>query len=458
MARLVVQPGTLTAWEVELKPGVNTFGRGESNTFKLGDASVSGTHCQILVNNGTVTLQDLGSTNGTFLNRAPVKEVVLQPGQTIHLGSLEMFYCGDGPAPVPAVSSPPVAPPLPPPRAVGTPGVVRLSGRPGVSIAKPPPPGAGVETAVAVAPPLVAEATDAIGSGPCKHHPKIPGRHFCHHCQLYFCDACVTTRGQQKCCRHCGAECARVHVQVQAPTAPAGFFSRAPMAFAYPFRGSGLLMLVISTILLAALDYLGGGLFGIVSKVVVLGYLFSFMQNIIHATANEESEMPDLPGFDDVFSGALCLAMTVLISFSIPLALVLLKFFGVMEVSGSALIAGMVLGCLYFPMAFLAVAMKDSVLAANPLVVIPAIVKVPMAYLLTALVVIGVFLVRQFGDLAALVASAEGYSTRSMSVMFMSFGLRAAWCLASVYLLTVSMRILGLLYVTNKHKLGWFNH
>ena len=43
MARLVVQPGTLTAWEVELKPGVNTFGRGESNTFKLGDASVSGT-------------------------------------------------------------------------------------------------------------------------------------------------------------------------------------------------------------------------------------------------------------------------------------------------------------------------------------------------------------------------------------------------------------------------------
>jgi hypothetical protein len=27
----------------------------------------------------------------------------------------------------------------------------------------------------------------------------------------------------------------------------------------------------------------------------------------------------------------------------------------------------------------------------------------------------------------------------------------------SVYLLTVSMRILGLLYVTNKQKFGWFD-
>jgi hypothetical protein len=45
-----------------------------------------------------------------------------------------------------------------------------------------------------------------------------------------------------------------------------------------------------------------------------------------------------------------------------------------------------------------------------------------------------------------------------MSVLFLTFGLRAGWGLASVYLLTVSMRILGLLYVTNKEKFGWFDH
>jgi hypothetical protein len=45
-----------------------------------------------------------------------------------------------------------------------------------------------------------------------------------------------------------------------------------------------------------------------------------------------------------------------------------------------------------------------------------------------------------------------------MSMLFLTFGVRAVWSLISVYLLTVSMRILGLLYVTNKQKFGWFDH
>ena len=115
------------------------------------------------------------------------------------------------------------------------------------------------------------------------------------------------------------------------------------------------------------------------------------------------------------------------------------------------------LGCLYFPMAFLAVAMKDTALAANPLVVIPAIFKVPLGYLVTCTVVIGVYLVRLLGDALAGGAQSVGYHTRDMSVMFLTFGVRAVWSLFRVYLLTVSMRTLGLLYVTNKHKFGWFD-
>jgi hypothetical protein len=45
-----------------------------------------------------------------------------------------------------------------------------------------------------------------------------------------------------------------------------------------------------------------------------------------------------------------------------------------------------------------------------------------------------------------------------MSVLFMSFGLRAIWSFVSIYLLAVVMRVLGLLYVTRKHKFGWFAH
>jgi hypothetical protein len=190
--------------------------------------------------------------------------------------------------------------------------------------------------------------------------------------------------------------------------------------------------------------------------VVAYGYLFSFMQNLIHATANEEEQMPDLPGFDDVLGGAFRLAVTSLICFALPIAFTVLRFFDVMEVPGSALIVTMVLGCIYFPMAFLAVAMKDTALAANPLVVVPAICKVPLGYLVTCIVVIGIYAVRLFGGAAASLAGATSHATRDMSMLFMTFGVRIVWCLVSVYLLTVSMRILGLLYVTNKQKFGWF--
>jgi hypothetical protein len=458
MARLVVQPGTPAAWEIKLQAGANSLGRNPANDFKLDDPSVSGAHCQIVVENGNAVIKDLGSTNGTYVNRAPVQEAVLQPGQTIHLGSLELMFYSDAPAHAgaapPAAAPRPVAgaPPLPPPRAVAPAGAARVSTPPTVALgpARPPAPVA--------APPVVAAPSSAVGSGPCKHHPKIAGRFFCSQCQLYFCDACVTTRAQQKFCRHCGAECVPVQVRLQGPASPKGFFARFPTAFIYPFRGNGLLVVIIYMLIIAAMEYVGRSLFFLFVKIAAYGYLFCFMQNIIHATANEEEQMPELPGFDDVFGGALRLGVTVLVCFALPIAFVVLRYFDVFDVSAGALTATMVLGCLYFPMAFLAVAMKDTALAANPLVVVPAIVKVPLGYLVTTAVVISVFALRQFGDLATFFIKAQTYTTRDMSVLFESFGLRALWSLASVYLLTVSMRTLGLLYVTNKQKFGWFDH
>jgi len=457
MARLVVQPGTPGASEIHLEPGVNSFGRGPANDFKLDDPSISGSHCQIVVSDGNAVIKDLGSTNGTYVNRAPVKEAALESGQTVHLGGLEMMFYGDAPPSLPVAQAASAAPPLPPPRAVGPPRAVRVGPAATVALTAPPVAVSAGRQAAVAAPPVAAAPPAAVGSGPCKHHPRIPGRYFCTHCQLSFCDACVTTRAKQKFCRHCGTECVPVQVQLQRPTAPKGFFARFPGAFIYPFRGSGLLVLIVSTLVLAAVDYMGSSWMFILMKIAAYGYLFSFMQNIIHATANEEEEMPDLPGFDDVFGGAFRLVVTVLAAFTLPIAFAVLKFFDVMDVPTSALVATMVLGCLYFPMAFLAVAMKDTALAANPLVVIPAIFKVPLGYLVTVLVVIGIFAVRQFGAAAAGLAEGAGYTTRDMSVMFMSFGLRAVWSLLNVYLLTVSMRTLGLLYVTNKHKIGWFD-
>ncbi len=464
MARLVVQPGSPAAWEITLKAGTNSLGRNPANDFKLDDPSVSGSHCEILLENENAVIRDLGSTNGTFVNRAPVTEAALQPGHTIHLGGVEMLFCAD--APVSPVSAQPAGAPrvapgpqgLPPPRAVAPAGAAR--GRPTMTVSLTPNRQAPVtdqQPPPMSAPPVATALPDDVGSGPCKHHPKIPGRHFCSHCQLYFCDACVTTRAKQKFCRHCGTECVPVQVKLQRAAGPKGFFARFPSAFIYPFRGSGLLVLLASTFVLALMEFIGQSWFFLFLKIIAYGYLFSFMQNIIHATANEEEQMPDLPGFDDVLGGAFRLAVTVLICFTLPITFIVLRFFAVLDVPASALLATMVLGCLYFPMAFLAVAMKDTVLAANPLVVVPAMLKVPLGYLVTTIVVIGLYALRQFGGVAAIVAGGRGHATRDMSVLFLTFGLRAVWSLVSVYLLTVSMRILGLLYVTNKQKFGWFD-
>src|SRR5215475_3257419 len=96
MPRLLINPGTSSAWEVQLRPGANLLGRGFSADFKIDPSSVSSSHCQITVDEtGKAVLQDLGSTNGTFLNGAPITEAELRPGQTVHLGGVELLVQPD---------------------------------------------------------------------------------------------------------------------------------------------------------------------------------------------------------------------------------------------------------------------------------------------------------------------------------------------------------------------------
>src|SRR5258708_21890661 len=105
MPKLVVNPGTPQAREFELKPGTNYLGRGFANDFKIEDPSVSGSHAEIVLNGAAVLVKDLGSTNGTFINRSQVTEATLQPGHLLRLGGVEMLFQCDETAAVPVVSS-----------------------------------------------------------------------------------------------------------------------------------------------------------------------------------------------------------------------------------------------------------------------------------------------------------------------------------------------------------------
>jgi len=109
--RLLVNPGTPQAWEIPLKLGVNRIGRGEDNDFTISHQSVSTHHVEITVTEQGLRLRDLGSTNGTFINRAPVTEAELLSGQHVQFGAVDMmFESRSAAAPVPVARMTAAAP------------------------------------------------------------------------------------------------------------------------------------------------------------------------------------------------------------------------------------------------------------------------------------------------------------------------------------------------------------
>ncbi len=456
--RLLVNPGTPQAWEISLKPGVNRIGRGEQNDFTINHGSVSTHHCEVTVADSVVILKDLGSTNGSFVERAPVTEIQLRPGQHVQFGAVDMTFESNA---VSAVTPSPAAPPIPVP--VPVPG---SSPSVGLRINKPRPaevsePSLESEAEAVAAPPEDAIVAIDGGNNTCKSHPKTPARFLCSRCRKYFCDLCVTSRAAGKYCRACGEALTPLRVKSLQPAAERGFYARLPGAFIYPFKGFGLVILFLATAVFGGMAYLQTlgifrGPFGLLIWIAVYGLLFLFMQNIIHTTTADENEPLGFPEASDFFGAAFQLGATIVVCFWLPIALIIARFFEV-EIPMAAIIVTVVLSCLYFPMAFLAVAMKDSVFAANPLVVIPTIFRIPLEYLVATILLIGVYGIRMLGDHISESAGGDMLSTRKMSVLFTSLGIQAVWSFISIYLLTVNMRILGLLYVTKKEKFGWFS-
>jgi hypothetical protein len=441
MSRLVVNPGTPQAWEIQLKPGTNYLGRSDANDFTINDPSVSGSHCQILVSETCVVLRDSGSTNGTFVGGSRVQEGSLENGKNIRLGGVEMIFYSGTPTATASIKSPP------------SPPAIRIAMKAAVSpvaeVVEPPPVAADV---AGTAP------TSLTGARFCKSHPKAPARFLCSKCNRTYCDLCIDSAevagNTVRTCRVCGTEVFPFQFQ---HVASKSFYAKLPGAFLYPFKGTGVLILLFATIAFSALHFISGSIFGIIIRVALYGFVFLFMQNIILMTTSEEKATLCFPEISSLFGAAFQLVGTVLASFWLAIGLTVAKFFDV-EVPSEAILASVILGGVYFPMALLVVAMKETVLAANPLVVIPAMVKVPMKYSVTVVLLLGVFGVRQLGSLVSGGVGTLALMTRDMNTFLVALGIQAVLALLSVYLLTVTMRILGLFYNVSKQKLGWFNY
>jgi len=150
------------------------------------------------------------------------------------------------------------------------------------------------------------------------------------------------------------------------------------------------------------------------------------------------------------------LAGTVAVSFGIPIGLAVAKIlFDVEGIPTSALIATSVLGCLYFPMAFLAVATLDTIAAANPLVIVPSMLRVPLEYLVTVVLFAVVFGFRIASRVAMARLFPDGLTTQSIGSLLGFLGSMALASFLALYLIIVAVHTLGLIYVTRKEKLAW---
>src|ERR1043165_7964328 len=171
MAKLLLNSGTAQAQELFLKTGLIGVGRDSENDIQIEHSSVSSFHCEITCSGDSISVKDLGSTNGTFIERRPIQVAGLTHGQRLQLGSVELILDA------------PVAPLVPVPAAgVQVQAVVSRSPRVAVRVAQtappveePPAPTPEAEEVPAFAAPPPA----ARPGGQCKYHPRTLARWTC---------------------------------------------------------------------------------------------------------------------------------------------------------------------------------------------------------------------------------------------------------------------------------------
>lgn len=81
---------------VPLKGGRHVVGRGKDADLRIGVDVVSREHCEFVVNDGSVHVRDLGSSNGTFVNCQRVEQQDLSAGDLVAIGPAVFVVRIDG--------------------------------------------------------------------------------------------------------------------------------------------------------------------------------------------------------------------------------------------------------------------------------------------------------------------------------------------------------------------------
>jgi pSer/pThr/pTyr-binding forkhead associated (FHA) protein len=93
---LIVKRGPNAGSKFFLDADATTVGRHPNSDIFLDDITVSRQHAEIRRGNGSFKLHDVGSLNGTYVNRERVEETNLRSGDEIQIGKFKLVFLSGG--------------------------------------------------------------------------------------------------------------------------------------------------------------------------------------------------------------------------------------------------------------------------------------------------------------------------------------------------------------------------
>lgn len=95
MSKLILSIEGAILKEIPLTKERTTIGRKPHNDIQIDNLAISGEHAVVITMRNDSFLEDLNSTNGTFVNGQSIKKHFLQSGDTIELGKYSLKYVSE---------------------------------------------------------------------------------------------------------------------------------------------------------------------------------------------------------------------------------------------------------------------------------------------------------------------------------------------------------------------------
>ena len=98
MGMLVVKRGPNAGSKYVLDADVTTAGRHPDSDIFLDDITVSRRHAEFMRDGGSYRVRDVGSLNGTYVNRERTDNAVLAHGDEVQIGKFKLVFFSGGEA------------------------------------------------------------------------------------------------------------------------------------------------------------------------------------------------------------------------------------------------------------------------------------------------------------------------------------------------------------------------